>query len=126
MGGVDVEISAGITERQARGEVDVDGADFQAWELTRPRRPMSTISVLRWVTLLTFTVCCLTSGAIQLSAQTYQPSESNLQARQWFQNAKFGMFIHWGVYSVPSDGEWYMEQKKVPVSEYEKFAPQFN
>jgi alpha-L-fucosidase len=61
-----------------------------------------------------------------VSAQAYQPSESNLKARQWFQDAKFGMFIHWGVYSVPSDGEWYMEQKKVPVVEYEKFAPQFN
>jgi alpha-L-fucosidase len=59
-------------------------------------------------------------------AQSYQPSESNLKARQWFQDAKFGMFIHWGVYSVPADGEWYMNDKKVPVSEYEKFAPQFN
>ena len=35
------------------------------------------------------------------SSQTYKPSESNLKARQWFQDAKFGMFIHWGVYSVP-------------------------
>jgi len=61
-----------------------------------------------------------------LAAQTYQPSESNLKAREWFQNAKFGMFIHWGVYSVPADGEWYMEQHHVPVVEYEKFAPQFN
>ena len=61
-----------------------------------------------------------------LAAQTYQPSESNLKAREWFQDAKFGMFIHWGVYSVPADGEWYMEQHHVPVVEYEKFAPQFN
>src|SRR3984885_7721904 len=61
-----------------------------------------------------------------LGAQTYQPSESNLKAREWFQNARFGMFIHWGVYSVPADGEWYMEQHHVPVVEYEKFAPQFN
>jgi hypothetical protein len=61
-----------------------------------------------------------------VAAQTYKPSESNLKAREWFQDARFGMFIHWGVYSVPSDGEWYMEQKHVPVVEYEKFAPQFN
>jgi alpha-L-fucosidase len=66
---------------------------------------------------------CLTSLA---ASQTYQPSESNLKARQWFQDAKFGMFIHWGVYSVPGEGEWVMEIKKIPVSEYEKFAPQFN
>ena len=41
------------------------------------------------------------------SAQTnYQPSSENLQARREFQNMKFGMFIHWGVYSVLGDGEW--------------------
>jgi alpha-L-fucosidase len=61
-----------------------------------------------------------------VSAQTYTPSESNLKARAWFQDARFGMFIHWGVYSVPARGEWVMNQEKIPVSEYEKFAPQFN
>jgi alpha-L-fucosidase len=59
-------------------------------------------------------------------AQSYQPSESNLKARLWFQDAKFGMFIHWGVYSVPGRGEWVMENEKIPIAEYEKFAPQFN
>ncbi|HXA92687.1 MAG TPA: alpha-L-fucosidase [Steroidobacteraceae bacterium] len=47
-------------------------------------------------------------------------------AREWFQDARFGMFIHWGVYSVPARGEWVMEHEHIPVSEYEKFAPQFN
>ena len=60
------------------------------------------------------------------SAQTYTPSESNLKARAWFQDARFGMFIHWGVYSVPARGEWVMNQEKIPVSQYETFAPQFN
>ena len=59
-------------------------------------------------------------------AQTYTPSESNLKSRAWFQDARFGMFIHWGVYSVPARGEWVMNQEKISVSEYEKFAPQFN
>src|SRR6267378_3591742 len=45
------------------------------------------------------------------SAQTYKPSESNLKARQWFQDSKFGLFIHWGVYSVLGDGEWVMLAK---------------
>ena len=56
----------------------------------------------------------------------YKPSESNLQARRWFQDARFGLFIHWGVYSVPARGEWVMENEKIPISQYEKFAPQFN
>ncbi|MGE5325895.1 MAG: alpha-L-fucosidase [Deltaproteobacteria bacterium] len=44
----------------------------------------------------------------------------------WFQDAKFGMFIHWGVYSVLGDGEWVMNQRKMTVAEYEKLPPQFN
>jgi alpha-L-fucosidase len=46
--------------------------------------------------------------------------------QQWFRDAKFGMFIHWGVYSVLGDGEWVMNEKKIPVSEYEKLPPKFN
>ena len=54
------------------------------------------------------------------------PSPANQAARKWFQDARFGMFIHWGVYSVLGEGEWVMNEKKIPVSEYEKIPPQFN
>jgi alpha-L-fucosidase len=60
------------------------------------------------------------------AASLYRPSAANQAARDWFQDARFGMFIHWGVYSVPARGEWVMEHEHIPVSEYEKFAPQFN
>ena len=40
-----------------------------------------------------------------LFSQKYSPTKENLEAREWFQNAKFGLFIHWGVYSVLGDGE---------------------
>jgi alpha-L-fucosidase len=60
------------------------------------------------------------------SAQEYQPSPQNLQARQWFQDAKFGMFIHWGVYSTLANGEWVMEQRPLTVAQYEKLPSQFN
>jgi alpha-L-fucosidase len=59
-------------------------------------------------------------------AQTYRPSEANLEARQWFQDARFGMFIHWGVYSLLGDGEWVMNNRRIPVSSYEKLAGNFN
>jgi len=39
----------------------------------------------------------------------YEPSPDNIKSREWFQDAKFGLFIHWGVYSVLGDGEWVME-----------------
>jgi len=60
-------------------------------------------------------------------AQTgYQPAPANLEARRWFQDAKFGLFIHWGVYSVLGDGEWVMNQRKIPIRDYEKLPPEFN
>ncbi len=58
----------------------------------------------------------------------YIPSEENLAAREWFQDAKFGLFVHWGVYSVlgKEGAEWVMNHDKMPIAEYEKLPPQFN
>lgn len=56
----------------------------------------------------------------------YVPSESNLKAREWFQQAKFGLFIHWGLYSLLGDGEWVMFNRRIPVADYEKLARFFN
>jgi alpha-L-fucosidase len=44
----------------------------------------------------------------------------------WWRDARFGMFIHWGAYSVPADGEWYMTEHKVPVADYERYATELN
>ena len=60
------------------------------------------------------------------SNSTYTPNAVNLAARKWFQDAKFGLFIHWGVYSVLGEGEWVMNEKRIPISEYENLPPQFN
>lgn len=69
-------------------------------------------------------LCLLLAAAAR--GQDYQPAPENLQAREWFQDAKFGLFIHWGVYSVRGEGEWVMNDKKIPLAEYEQLAPQFN
>ena len=45
---------------------------------------------------------------------------------EWFQEAKYGLFIHWGLYSIPASGEWVQYGKKISGQEYEKFAKQFN
>lgn len=60
------------------------------------------------------------------SQGAYTPSPANLAAREWFQDAKLGMFIHWGVSSVLMDGEWVMENRGIRVSEYERLAADFN
>src|SRR5262245_40803517 len=57
---------------------------------------------------------------------SYQPAPANLEARRWFQDAKFGLFIHWGVYSVLGEGEWVMNNQKIPIADYEKLPRQFN
>jgi alpha-L-fucosidase len=44
----------------------------------------------------------------------------------WWRDAKFGLFMHWGVYSIPGRGEWVQWNEQIPVSEYAKLAGQFN
>jgi alpha-L-fucosidase len=61
-----------------------------------------------------------------LFGQSYQPTEANQQSRTWFQDAKFGLFIHWGVYSVLGNGEWVMNNQKMSIADYEKLPPRFN
>lgn len=62
-----------------------------------------------------------------LRAQTgYTPTPENLAAREWFEDARFGLFVHWGVYSVLGDGEWVMNTKKIPIGDYEKLPALFN
>jgi len=64
---------------------------------------------------------------ITANAQTtYTPTPENLEAREWFQNARFGMFIHWGVYSVLGDGEWVMNNQRIDKKTYEKLPDFFN
>lgn len=64
------------------------------------------------------------NGKVQ--AQSYVPTKENLENREWFQDAKFGMFIHWGIYSVLGVHEWVMETQSIDKKTYEKIAPFFN
>jgi len=64
--------------------------------------------------------------AAQTTQSTYQPSPENLKARQQFQDDKFGMFIHWGVYSVLGDGEWVFHNRKLTVHEYDRLPAFFD
>ena len=36
---------------------------------------------------------------------------------KWFMDARFGMFIHWGLYSIPACGEWVMSQKEMTIEQ---------
>ena len=45
---------------------------------------------------------------------------------RWWHQARFGMFVHWGIYAVRGEGEWVMNYGRMPTAEYEKLAAQFN
>jgi alpha-L-fucosidase len=65
-------------------------------------------------------------SVIAIGQVPYTPTPENLKAREWFQDAKFGMFIHWGVYSVLGDGEWVMNNQRIDKQTYQKLPGFFN
>src|SRR5579863_8742859 len=66
---------------------------------------------------------------------TESPADKNERMR-WFREARFGMFIHWGLYAIPAGrwngkevsgiGEWIMNRASIPVADYKALAPRFN
>jgi alpha-L-fucosidase len=88
---------------------------------------------------LLFLFCFI--GVVRSDVKSSWPyEEESVQQRDdrmhWWRNARFGLFIHWGVYSVPAGtykgepikgiGEWIMNRGKIPVAEYKEFAKSFN
>lgn len=66
-------------------------------------------------------------GSIPLPHQAAAGSEDadRIRRMKWWHEARFGMFIHWGLYSVLGRHEWVMENEGIPVSEYEELAKRF-
>lgn len=71
------------------------------------------------------TICFLMPFFYSLNAQ-YTPTPQNLAARQWFEDARFGLFIHWGPFSIPGDGEWVMNNRNITVKNYTRLMDFFN
>ena len=52
----------------------------------------------------------------------YQFNRKEYEERmKWYQDARFGMFIHWGLYSIPARGEWVRSTEEMPEEEYLPF-----
>src|SRR5215471_17732295 len=73
-----------------------------------------------------FLAFCLFLFIVSANAQVYTPTQQNLAAREWFRNAKFGLFIHWGPFSIPGDGEWVMNNRNITVKNYTRLMDFFN
>jgi len=67
---------------------------------------------------------CKIPSYLQEFKKEYQknPREANLE---WFKKARYGMFIHYGLYSILEKGEWVQLRDTIPVSEYAKLKDQF-
>ena len=89
--------------------------------------------------LLPFTPVHAADAPVAKTKPSATPTETkeHKDARMaWWREAKFGMFVHWGLYSVPGGyyqnkkiggfGEWIMHNAKIPIADYAAFAPQFN
>ena len=100
------------------------------------KRPLLVLTVL-------FAAICFGSQARTAAERTANPNSTanettaeRDQRMKWWREARFGMFIHWGLYAVPAGeykgqrstriGEWIMEWANIPRADYEKFAAQFN
>ena len=63
--------------------------------------------------------------ATQAMAQGYVPTKENLESRKEFAEDRFGVFIHWGIYSMFAQGEWYLQNAGLDRDEYAKAADAF-
>jgi len=82
-------------------------------------------------------IALVLSGAVASGSPPPASPEAAQNARlAWFREAKYGLFIHWGLYAIPAGewrgkripgiGEWIMNRAKIPVAEYEQLAKQWN
>lgn len=93
--------------------------------------------------LIAAVAMCLAVPAWSHRSPAAEPSGPNRETAaqrdarmEWWQDARFGLFIHWGLYAIPAGqwqgrtvpgvGEWIMDRANIPVEEYEKLATQFN
>ena len=70
-----------------------------------------------------FLLLAMSCGAFAQSS--YQPTEEKLKAREEFQDNKFGIFLHWGLYAMLATGEWTMTNINLNYKEYAKLAGGF-
>lgn len=84
--------------------------------------------------ILAFFVLQINPGYAQEQLKTDNISRE--KRMEWWQDARFGMFIHWGIYSVPAgqyngktisnSAEWIMNKRQIPLCEYQKYSDQLN
>lgn len=87
-----------------------------------PQAPaFSAFATCRRLAAPTFAAVCLFAGALG-STLSASPKDDRIQ---WWREARFGLFVHWGLYAIPGRGEWVQWNEQIPVDEYAKLAERF-
>jgi alpha-L-fucosidase len=101
--------------------------------MNRTRTSLLLTGCLTVAMPLAFLKAELTSNAVAAASPSPTPALREPETQEqhdarmaWWRKAKFGMFIHWGLYAIPADGEWHMRKHKKPLAEYKKYAADFN
>lgn len=86
--------------------------------------------------LIALACVCLPAASARPQTPAPDTPEAKKARLAWFHEAKYGLFIHWGLYAIPAGewkgkripgiGEWIMNRAKIPVAEYEQLAKQWN
>lgn len=90
-----------------------------------------------WILLLCIVACYISVAETEATLTRGEESPEQFKERlQWWTTARFGMFVHWGIYSVPggeykgqelpNSAEWMMNRGKIPIAEYDEYASKFN
>ena len=81
---------------------------------------------MKRASLLLVSLCFLLNTSTIHAQTEYTPSPEVLKTRDWFRDARFGMFIHWGASSILGDGEWVMNNRNIHVKDYTHLKDVFN
>ena len=83
--------------------------------------------VVRSTRFISILLAILTASSFARAQWAPMVADKDAAARiAWWRDAKFGLFMHWGVYSIPGRGEWVQWQEQIPVDEYARLADQFH
>ena len=73
-----------------------------------------------------FIVLYLLSATPLFSQNSNDFKSDKAEQMQWWTEARFGMFIHWGLYALPARHEWVMSKEQISKKDYEKYVAYFN
>lgn len=91
-----------------------------------PEWPRGSMRTRAWLSVCLVLVLILNSFMLRAQWAPLASDPGAAQRISWWRDARFGMFIHWGLYSIPGRGEWVQWQEQIPVDEYAKLADQFH